>query len=77
MIDLTPLAAIAARRKSLREAVRVVRATHAVDPAEAQCFIERLAIGNTALARMYFEEAQIQLSCPRVITLEPSAKLGS
>src|SRR4030095_9601940 len=74
-IDDAPLATGPARREALRKAVLVQCATHAIDPAEAQRFVEGFAIGHAALARMHFVQAQVELRHARVIALEPQAQL--
>src|SRR4029079_3588256 len=74
-IDNTPPAAGPARREALRKTLVIECVTHAIDPAEAQRFVERFAIGHAALARMHFVQARVHLRHARVIALEPRTKL--
>src|SRR5258708_788407 len=75
-VDEAPVAARLARREALDVAALVHGLAHAVDPAEAECLVEGLPVGDARLAGALVEEADPQLGDGVVGLLEPGAELA-
>ena len=63
-VDLAPLALGLVRREADGEAVLVEHVADAVDPAEAESFVEGFLVAGAAALRMHLEEAEGQLRSP-------------
>src|SRR5262245_54412680 len=74
-VDDAPDAAAATRSEANRVARFVDAAANAVDPPEAQGFVDRFGPGDARLARAALVEADEQLGCRLVVRFEPRAKI--
>src|SRR5690242_12532924 len=74
-VDRAPVAALAPRRQPLLVRVVIDRLHASVDPAEAQCLLDRFEIHHAALAARRLVEADPQLGRAPVVLLEPAPEL--
>src|SRR6185436_6395912 len=75
-VDEAPHGAGFARREALAISSLVHALAHAVDPAEAERFVERFPVRDARLARALVEEADPDLGRGVVVLLQPGAQLG-
>jgi hypothetical protein len=75
-IRLAPVAPGLSRSETHREAGLVVRAAHAVDPAEAQRFVQGFAIRDAAMTVPSPVASHYEIRGRFVALLKPGAKRG-